>query len=514
MALGPHSALEPEGASSAAATVIPPRREDASSPSVPRLKLTREKPGVMRRRLKRDLIRCTFLLVSDTIALVALRELLFGLRDQAWLGNGLASLLSAVLPRGSISSVQLVSAILVGLMLLGTYSSDDRHRQNERLLAASAAGLLLPFWHLFWADSPWGSGLAYILLALSIGVLLVVERALLHSVIEAVWPNLHTPARAIVVGPAQENHRALQHPAIAGYGDFQILDSYDPTIGVEPAEHLRKLGSLVSRHRADTLILNGRLDDRTYTTVVDATLMAGCQLISLTQPTRWGKGMQPEVVWWRGVPLMALTRPSLRPWQIAVKKALDMTAASILLVVLSPLTFAIGVAVKLSSPGPILFRQTRVGFGGRSFGIFKFRSMVVDAERRRDTLLDRSIYNDRRLFKVVDDPRVTPIGSFLRRYSLDELPQLLNVLRGEMSLVGPRPPLPEEVAEYQVHHYARFDVKPGLTGPWQVSGRNLITDFEQVILLETRYIKEWSVWLDFAILLKTIPVVLSRRGAE
>src|SRR5207247_10154522 len=132
---------------------------------------------------------------------------------------------------------------------------------------------------------------------------------------------------------------------------------------------------------------------------------------------------------------------------------------------------------------------------------------------RREELQQQSIYTDRRLFKIVDDPRVTRLGSLLRRTSLDELPQLVNVLRGDMSLVGPRPPLPSEVALYEAHHYARFDVKPGITGPWQVGGRNQLTDFERVVALGTEYIRDWSLARDLSILLRTVPVVLLMRGA-
>ena len=169
--------------------------------------------------------------------------------------------------------------------------------------------------------------------------------------------------------------------------------------------------------------------------------------------------------------------------------------------------------VKIDSRGPVLFRQDRVGRGGRFFKIFKFRTMVADAEGHRDELLERSIYPDRRLFKILRDPRVTRLGAWLRRTSLDELPQLINVLRGEMSLVGPRPPLPSEVALYGEHHYARFDVKPGITGPWQVAGRNQVTDFEQIVALETHYIREWSLLMDLGVLLRTIVVVFTMRGA-
>jgi lipopolysaccharide/colanic/teichoic acid biosynthesis glycosyltransferase len=162
----------------------------------------------------------------------------------------------------------------------------------------------------------------------------------------------------------------------------------------------------------------------------------------------------------------------------------------------------------------VFFRQNRVGRGGRLFKIYKFRTMVAGAEEHRDELLDQSIYSDRRLFKIVSDPRVTRLGTFLRRTSLDELPQLFNVLKGDMSLVGPRPPIPSEVDLYEAHHYARFDVKPGITGPWQVAGRNEVTDFERVVLLETSYIRDWSLWRDLVVMLQTLWVVLTMRGAH
>jgi len=174
----------------------------------------------------------------------------------------------------------------------------------------------------------------------------------------------------------------------------------------------------------------------------------------------------------------------------------------------------VAVLLKFDSPGPVFFRQNRVGRGGGLFKIFKFRTMVAGADERREELQQQSIYTDRRLFKIVDDPRVTRLGSLLRRTSLDELPQLYNVLKGDMSLVGPRPPLPSEVALYESHHYARFDVKPGITGPWQVNGRNAITDFERIVELETSYIRNWSLSQDIIILLETVPAVMRMRGAH
>ena len=145
--------------------------------------------------------------------------------------------------------------------------------------------------------------------------------------------------------------------------------------------------------------------------------------------------------------------------------------------------------------------------------MYKFRSMVQNAEELKARLAAQSIYADARLFKVRNDPRVTRLGRFLRRSSIDELPQLWNVLRGEMSMVGPRPPLASEVETYEEHNYTRFDMKPGITGPWQVSGRNRITSFDEIVALETEYLTDWSLLKDFTILMKTVPTVLSMNGA-
>lgn len=213
-------------------------------------------------------------------------------------------------------------------------------------------------------------------------------------------------------------------------------------------------------------------------------------------------------------PPAAVPVPPLEAWQLALKRTMDLVVASITLTVLAPFLAAIAIAIKLGSPGPVLFQQWRIGQAGRPFKIYKFRSMICGAESQVDRLRPVNIYPDARLFKVVDDPRITRFGRFLRRTSLDELPQLINVLRGDMSLVGPRPPTVSEVALYEAHHYGRFEVKPGITGPWQVSGRNRITRFEEVVALEAAYIRNWSLRADFKILLKTVPVVLRMHGAH
>jgi len=191
------------------------------------------------------------------------------------------------------------------------------------------------------------------------------------------------------------------------------------------------------------------------------------------------------------------------------KRAFDLGAATILLAISAPLLAVTALLVKLTSRGPILFVQPRVGLNGRQFSFLKFRTMVDGAHALRDSL-ESEVGGP--VFKMKNDPRVTPIGSFLRRYSIDELPQLFNVVAGQMSLVGPRPPLPEEVAQYDRWQRRRLSVKPGITCTWQVSGRSEV-GFDEWMKLDLDYIDNWSPWLDLKILARTIPAVLSRRGA-
>ncbi|SFP14350.1 exopolysaccharide biosynthesis polyprenyl glycosylphosphotransferase [Geodermatophilus dictyosporus] len=212
-----------------------------------------------------------------------------------------------------------------------------------------------------------------------------------------------------------------------------------------------------------------------------------------------------------GLPLLHVERPELHGVRRLVKETFDRTAALVGLVLLLPLLLVVAAAVKASSPGPVFFRQERVGRGGQGFGMLKFRSMVVDADR---VPLPRQGADDGNgvLFKLRDDPRVTPVGRVLRRYSLDELPQLLNVLCGQMSLVGPRPPLPHEVALYGPDMHRRFLVKPGLTGLWQVSGRSDLS-WDDSVRIDVRYVENWSLTFDLMILGKTLVTVLRGDGA-
>jgi exopolysaccharide biosynthesis polyprenyl glycosylphosphotransferase len=212
-----------------------------------------------------------------------------------------------------------------------------------------------------------------------------------------------------------------------------------------------------------------------------------------------------------GIPMIGVKEMSISGLNQVIKRAIDMVMAFLGLVLAAPLMGLIALMIKLESPGPVLFKQERVGKNGQMFTLYKFRSMVENAEEQQDAL--RGLNEaDGPLFKIKSDPRTTYIGRWLRRLSLDELPQLYNVLRGEMSLIGPRPPLATEVAQYQEWHKRRLEVSPGMTGLWQVSGRSELS-FDEMALLDIYYVENWSLGLDTKILLQTIPKVILGNGA-
>lgn len=214
-----------------------------------------------------------------------------------------------------------------------------------------------------------------------------------------------------------------------------------------------------------------------------------------------------------GFPLLSFKTTTDKAWHLLLKRTYDVAMSGAALVMLSPILAAVALAVKFTSEGPIFFKQERCGLHGRKFMLYKFRTMVVDAEARLKELMAANEMSGP-VFKLDKDPRITKIGRFLRKYSLDELPQFWNVFVGEMSLVGPRPPIPSEVNQYDPWHRRRLSMKPGITCLWQVSGRNKITDFDEWVRLDLEYIDHWSLWLEMKILFRTIPAVLTASGAK
>jgi exopolysaccharide biosynthesis polyprenyl glycosylphosphotransferase len=295
----------------------------------------------------------------------------------------------------------------------------------------------------------------------------------------------------------------------AGY----VLDDGDgaPASG-KVLGRLDEMARVLEEHVVDEVVFavaRERLDRVEEAAVLCEEQGVGVKVLLNFFPNRVAKLTLEEV---DGIPVLSFSAGPTDEGALVVKRLLDVVASALVLAALAPISLLVALAVKLDSPGPVLFRQRRVGQNGREFWLYKFRSMFVDAEARRAELLHRNEM-DGPAFKISDDPRVTRVGRFLRKTSLDEVPQFWNVLRGEMSVVGPRPPLPDEVKRYERWQRRRLSVRPGITCTWQVSGRNEL-DFAQWMELDLRYIDNWSLWHDVEILLRTIPAVLLGKGAR
>ena len=275
---------------------------------------------------------------------------------------------------------------------------------------------------------------------------------------------------------------------------------------------LEQVPALIKTHRADAVaVTTGDATRHNYLRELSWALEgAGVELLvhpGLVEVA----GPRMHIRPYEGLPLLHVEQPHFTGWRRFIKRATDITLTSLGLIVISPLLAIIALAVKLSDGGPVIFRQTRVGLDGSTFTMLKFRSMHTNAEAR---LADLRAQNPNLglMFKLESDPRITRVGRFLRRYSLDELPQLFNVLAGNMSLVGPRPPLQSEVDIYEDHARRRLLVTPGLTGLWQVSGRSLLS-WEETVRLDLRYVENWTFTLDLLIIWKTFFAVVAKRGA-
>ncbi len=326
-------------------------------------------------------------------------------------------------------------------------------------------------------------------------------------------------ARAVIVGAGEVGRTVMRtmvaHPDL-GYEIVGFVDD-DPAKGTTDIGRFKGLGSLDS---LAILVQDEAIDEVIITLPWQyhrkiMAIMAQCErenvrariVPDLFQMTLSRMSINEMA----GIPLIGVKQVRVSSLTRFLKRAIDVAFSLTVLIFTAPLMALIALAIKMDSPGPILFRQDRVGQGGRPFILYKFRSMTIGAENQKDLLRDLN-EADGPIFKMKDDPRVTRVGRWLRRFSLDELSQCYNVLRGDMSIIGPRPPLPEEVAEYQPWHMRRLDIAPGITGLWQVSGRSELP-FDEMALLDIYYVEHWNPTLDLKILLRTIPTILFGDGA-
>ncbi len=326
-------------------------------------------------------------------------------------------------------------------------------------------------------------------------------------------------ARAVIVGAGEVGRTVMRtmvaHPDL-GYEIVGFVDD-DPAKGTTDIGRFKGLGSLdnlailVQDEAIDEVIIT--LPWQYHRKIM--AIMAQCErenvrariVPDLFQMTLSRMSINEMA----GIPLIGVKQVRVSPLTRFLKRTVDVVFSLSVLILTAPLMGLIALAIKMDSPGPVLFRQNRVGQGGRPFTLYKFRSMTIGAEDQIDLLRDLN-EADGPIFKMKDDPRVTRVGRWLRRFSLDELSQFYNVLRGDMSIIGPRPALPEEVAEYQPWHMRRLEISPGMTGLWQVSGRSELP-FDEMALLDIYYVEHWSPALDLKILLRTIPTILFGDGA-
>jgi exopolysaccharide biosynthesis polyprenyl glycosylphosphotransferase len=315
--------------------------------------------------------------------------------------------------------------------------------------------------------------------------------------------------RVLWVGVSEENARLRASLSSDERAQIESITEFDPR-----SDAVEQLVPILHDFAINIVVINlAGLDTAHVQPVLSACEREGVSIV--LRPGLLGRSpLGMNIDWFAGEPVIHYRAQAARPSHLILKQIIDYVGSAILLVLASPLLLAISILVKLSSPGPVYYRQTRAGVNGRPFLLLKFRSMRVGADREKASLAPLNEMTGP-VFKLTHDPRVTPIGKFLRRHSLDELPQLLNVLRGEMSLVGPRPLPIDEVKQFSDDaHRRRLSVKPGLTCLWQVGGRSDISDFREWVRLDLAYIDRWSLWLDFKILLATVPVVLFGKGAR
>lgn len=359
-----------------------------------------------------------------------------------------------------------------------------------------------------------------VLFSLAQLVALTLGRVLIIEVVRAIRRRRDDAHRVVIVGTGP---RAVEFA--------QQLSAASP-INLEIAGFVGVMGESSSPQARPRLGYVGSLDALLDRTPVDEVVfavpgkspdafrdaLAACDDrgvdVLLTLPPQVPSAGKMELANVSGVaqPMIGLRRTPTAEAQLAAKRVLDIIGGIVGILLAGPIMAATAIAIKLDSKGPVLFKQVRAGRNGRKFTMYKFRSMVVDAEAKKAALMHLNEMGGP-VFKIKRDPRITSVGAFIRKTSIDELPQFFNIVMGDMSMVGPRPPLPSEVEDYEAWQRRRLSVKPGLTGLWQVSGRNQV-DFDEWMQLDLEYIDSWTIWLDIKILFKTIPAVLFHKGAS
>ncbi|HVE80291.1 MAG TPA: exopolysaccharide biosynthesis polyprenyl glycosylphosphotransferase [Gemmatimonadaceae bacterium] len=468
----------------------------------------------MRDHVKRTALRAGTLIAAD-VAVVAMLQLLLNLVRGGALGAGVAAAVARAVPPATTPSFQLVLAVVVGLAICGNYRRGDHRRDTHSIVYGSFLGVGLVAWSQIWAGLSVFVLLGFAARAMVVAGAVAVERSWVDRLVRRVRAgSTRHASRTLIVGTTASVKELLTADPFNARYDLDIVGYLHVGTERDPAAlgSVDALTTALDGYGAETVIVVGPVPADVFNAVVDIARVGGCEIFAL--PAGFlQRAQHPKITSRDGVPFIQITRPGLQGYQLAAKRLMDVVVAAAGLIALLPVMVLVAVAVVVDSPGGVFFAQERIGYGARRFRMLKFRTMRsgADAEKRRLAHLNTS--GDPRLFKIPNDPRITRVGAWLRKWSLDELPQLINVLRGDMSIVGPRPFFESDLAHYEERHFYRLAAKPGLTGLWQVEGRSSIRDFEEVVRLDSEYIRRWSLGLDVSILLRTLPAVVRHSGA-
>jgi exopolysaccharide biosynthesis polyprenyl glycosylphosphotransferase len=404
-----------------------------------------------------------------------------------------------------------ILAITLGILAAsGLYGTDDKRRSFVGLLKSlTLAQIILLITLYLYQPRIWLSRSVFLWAWLLSLIFVSVERLMLHlAVVSLRRKHVALQQPVFLVGNPEDIEQAKE--LLNRSKQFNIQGAADLSVRNDPERWAEVLHEICSQRISEVFICS-------WHSVKDPIILfwelksAGIRLrvlpVSLELPRQWS-----EIKMIGGVTTIRFNSPPIIGSDFFVKRTFDIVAASLILLLISVPFLLIAILIKLDSPGPVFYKQTRVGLKGRHFKVWKFRTMVANASQLQKELEAKNEVKGGVLFKMQNDPRITRVGKFLRRYSLDELPQLINVLREEMSIVGPRPLPVRDVERFSENHFLRHEILPGITGLWQVSGRSNV-DSEEVFYLDLAYIQHWSLALDIKILLQTIKVVLTKEGA-
>ncbi|HEX5192373.1 MAG TPA: sugar transferase [Solirubrobacteraceae bacterium] len=437
-------------------------------------------------------------------------------------GGGLLAILAGLSPVGSAVSVLAFLAVWRTLGSASAICADDdlrpwtstvRKAKTAIVMALAISWLAYGALMLAHAHYPAGAALLASVAAAAVSITLRGTANVL------VYRSAELAQRTVIVGSGMVARQVYDRLRVAPYQSLDLIGLVDDDVYLKTSPALPHLGGLndleriVHTHDIDRVIIaftRSGHDDLLRCIRVCWDNQVAIDIVPRLFEFLDGARALDQI---GGLPMLSITVPNLSRASRALKRGTDIVLSGLGLLILSPLLIGVAIAIKLDSRGPVLFRQQRVGRNGKEFSIFKFRSMFADAEARKAEFAKLNEANDGVMFKIHKDPRITRVGGVLRRSSIDELPQLLNVLWGKMSLVGPRPLIPQEIAAFEESwHRRRLDLRPGITGPWQIYGRSDIP-FQDMLRFDYQYVAGWSLARDLEIILATVPVALSGRGA-